>query len=65
MVNLALALLLSDRPAEADKALSMNPNDEVTQRLLPIVGDVLQGKLTCAHHVHHLRERGHSGLWME
>jgi Flp pilus assembly protein TadD len=57
--NLALALLFSQRPVEAQvvvhDALTRDPADEVTRNLAAIIEDVLRGKRRCPRHVGELQ----------
>jgi tetratricopeptide (TPR) repeat protein len=56
--NLGLALLFSGKPEEArvvaEEALRQNPADEITARILAIIGEVLAGTRPCPHHVRDL-----------
>ncbi len=56
--NLALALLFSDKPREAQavarEALCRDPADEITDRIVRIIDEVLSGARRCPHHIRDL-----------
>jgi hypothetical protein len=57
--NLALALLFSEKPAEAraigQEAMARDPADAITVQLVRIIEEVLSGERPCPHHIRDLQ----------
>jgi len=57
--NLALALLFSGKPKDAQKvareSLKQAPKDQITARLLKLIDDVVSGKKKCPHNMRELQ----------
>ncbi len=59
--NLALALLFSEKPANAQKvaneALAADPKDQITAHIVAVIDEVLSGVRPCPHHVRELQSK--------